>query len=83
MGAQAVTTVAYCDTRRIYTFDASQPGQIADKPKGKRRFQWDTIFMPEGHSITYAQMKIVEKNAISQRGEALRSMFEHIVKNHR
>lgn len=79
--ARAVTTIAYCDTRRIHIFSAFRSGSIADRPRGARRFQWDTIFVPEGQSRTYAQMKIADKNAISQRGEALRSMFEHLVKN--
>jgi XTP/dITP diphosphohydrolase len=77
-GAIAVSTVAYCDAKRIHVFSAEQHGRIADRPRGTRKFQWDTIFQPDGVTRTYAQMSIKEKNAISQRGRALTALFDHV-----
>ena len=76
--AEAVATIGYCDGLRVYSFESRLSGNIARKPTGRRRFQWDSIFMPQGHSRTYAQMTITEKNAISQRRQALDKFFEFV-----
>jgi inosine/xanthosine triphosphate pyrophosphatase family protein len=45
--ATARAVVAYCDGRSVHTFVGETLGKIADKPRGNRRFYWDTIFIPD------------------------------------
>ncbi|CAB4676092.1 unannotated protein [freshwater metagenome] len=49
-------------------------GLITTSPKGLGGFGYDSIFMPEGESRTFAEMTPEEKHAISHRGRALRSV---------
>lgn len=47
-------------------------GQLTKEPRGERGFGYDPIFLPDGYSLTTAEMESDEKNAISHRGNALR-----------
>lgn len=76
--ATAISTVGYCDGKKVYYEEGFVEGEITKKPLGKRTFQWDTIFIPKGKTKTYGEMDIAEKNAISQRKIALIKMFEKI-----
>jgi XTP/dITP diphosphohydrolase len=50
-------------------------GVIAERPRGRKGFGWDSVFIPEdGDGRTYAEMSPVEKNAISHRRKALESL---------
>lgn len=69
-GARAATVLAYCDGLRIRTFEGAIDGSITEKPRGDRHFQWDTVFVPDGHSKTFAEMGIA-KNEISMRRRAI------------
>lgn len=73
--AEAVATLAYCDGQSTHVHERTVQGTIAPAPRGRRKFQWDEIFIPEGHTRTYSQMAITEKNAISQRRAALDALF--------
>ena len=46
--------------------------------RGPANFGWDPIFLPDGHTETYAELSPVVKNSISHRGKALRSLCEHL-----
>jgi len=76
--ARAISTVGYCDGKRVHFEEGIVNGEITKEPKGSRKFQWDTIFIPSGSSKTYGEMDISEKNKISQRKIALNKMFEKI-----
>ena len=52
-------------------FSGEMRGHIADAPAGTNGFGYDPIFVPEGHSITPAQMSPEDKDALSHRGRAL------------
>jgi len=45
--AVARAVVAYCDGKGVYTFVGETEGRLADKPRGKREFYWDTVFIPD------------------------------------
>jgi XTP/dITP diphosphohydrolase len=49
-------------------------GLIIDKPMGENGFGYDPIFFVPESNKTVAQMASVEKNAISHRGNAIRSL---------
>ncbi len=54
-------------------------GVIADRPSGAGGFGYDSVFIPTaGGGKTFAEMGDEEKNAISHRGAAFRSLKEHL-----
>ena len=68
--ATAKTIVAFCDGKKITTFEGIIQGTIVSPPRGNRDFQWDCVFQPEGYDETFAEMGS-KKNDISMRKEAL------------
>lgn len=73
----AKTTLAYCDGKKIFKFEGETKGQISVKPMGNTDFQWDTIFIPENHTQTFAQLGN-EKNKISMRYKAIMKFYDYI-----
>ncbi len=59
-------------------FDGIMEGRIALERHGEGGFGYDPVFIPEGYSVTAAQLTDDEKNAISHRGKALRAMAEYL-----
>lgn len=57
----------------IRVFRGEVPGKLADAPRGESGFGWDPIFVPEGSSLTYAEMGRA-KNADSHRARAFRAV---------
>ena len=50
------------------------------EPRGtpRERLPYDVIFIPEGHTKTFAEMTDEEKNGLSHRGEAFRQLKEFL-----
>jgi len=53
-------------------------GTIADAERGKGGFGFDPIFLPEGHAMTFAEMTVAEKNAVSHRARAVEALLAHL-----
>ena len=51
-------------------------GTIATEESGCEGFGYDPLFIPEGKSVTFAEMSAEEKNAISHRGRAIAKLVE-------
>lgn len=66
----AKTRIGYCDGRKVHQFEGEIGGRIASAPRGDRSFQWDCVFVPDGHQETFAEMG-ARKNEISMRRRAL------------
>lgn len=66
----AKTIIGYCDGKQIFYFEGEVSGSIVKAPRGSRDFQWDCVFLPEGQSMTFAEMGSA-KNDISMRKQAL------------
>ena len=64
-------SVGLHDGKNVYTFLGAVSGTIAPSPTGEKGFGWDSIFIPDGQSKTYAEMTDEEKNAISHRHAVL------------
>jgi XTP/dITP diphosphohydrolase len=73
----ARTVVAFCDGRKIWTFEGEIAGRIVPSPRGPTDFQWDCVFQPDGHSETFAEMG-AKKNDISMRKIALEKLASHL-----
>lgn len=65
------TVFCYYDGNVARYFEGVCNGMIIEKEKGEMGFGYDSIFMPEGYGITFAQMGIAEKNKISHRSIAV------------
>jgi XTP/dITP diphosphohydrolase len=61
-------------------FEGTCQGTLLEQPIGDGGFGYDPIFVPDGHTQTFAQLAPEVKNAISHRGKAVRAMVEFINK---
>ena len=61
-------------------FDGVMEGRIATERHGNGGFGYDPVFIPEGRTVTSAELTEEAKNAISHRGKALRAMAEFLKK---
>jgi XTP/dITP diphosphohydrolase len=52
------------------TFTGRCAGHLASEPRGSGGFGYDPLFVPEGFSVTLAQMAPEQKNRLSHRGLA-------------
>jgi non-canonical purine NTP pyrophosphatase (RdgB/HAM1 family) len=78
-GAVARTVVAAFDGRlRVYAGEVS--GTIAPVPAGVGGFGWDSIFIPEGETRTFAEMTQVQKLKFSMRRLALEAMAADLMR---
>lgn len=78
VGVTAKTRIGYCDGRDIHQFEGEIRGTFTREPRGDRKFQWDCVFMPDGHDETFAEMG-ERKNDISMRRRALDAFAAHLV----
>ena len=46
----------YYDGEEIVFFEGSIHGTIAERPAGENGFGWDKIFIPEGYTVTRAEL---------------------------
>lgn len=60
----------------LHQFEGIVEGKITHERMGEKGFGYDPIFIPEGHSVTFAQLSIEEKNQISHRGKAVKKMVD-------
>ena len=59
------------DGKLIATFDGAVEGVVINQEKGGGGFGYDSLFVPEGHCETFAQLSAAVKNKLSHRGRTL------------
>lgn len=74
--AVAVSVLAYCDGKQVQTFKGLVPGKIVKVPRGDHGFSWDSIFQPDGSTLTFAEMPDSEKRRCSMRTVAMREFIK-------
>lgn len=57
---------------------AEWSGTLARKPRGTNGFGYDPIFVPDGYTVTSAELDPLEKDALSHRGKALRLLLPQL-----
>jgi XTP/dITP diphosphohydrolase len=56
-------------------FEGTVEGNIRQELSGNGGFGYDPIFEPEGYDITFAEMSMEQKNAISHRAKAMEQLI--------
>ena len=82
---KTVALVAFPDGTELWAEGAVE-GSITTEPRGASGFGYDPVFAPEasegGDGRTFAQMEAKEKDAISHRGRAFRSLAVLLAARH-
>ena len=75
--AQFVSVLTLCwPDGHCETVEGFAQGRIVWPPRGNHGHGCDPIFLPDGYSITYAEMPAAEKNQISHRAESFHRMMD-------
>ncbi len=78
-GARFVAALALVTPNgHTYSVEGECRGVIASQMQGQRGFGYDPIFIPNGYSITYAEMTDTIKNTISHRANAVKSLLTYL-----
>ncbi len=72
------TVAAFVDGDVELSAEGAVEGVIIEKPEGFGGFGYDPVFSVEDMKKTYAQLSDEEKNRISHRGKAVRSLVEKL-----
>jgi XTP/dITP diphosphohydrolase len=73
----AVIALAYPNKDCVH-FKGVIEGMIATKSLGQGGFGYDAIFVPIGQDLSFAQMSMKQKNALSHRGRALEACVNYL-----
>jgi len=76
----AVLALVYPDGQEEI-FEGRVNGKIVWPMRGDLGHGYDPIFQPDGYDITFAEMQVAEKNAISHRARAVEKFKEYLIKN--
>ena len=81
-GAQFVCAAAFVlPGGKEHLVHGSMPGRLIRAPRGEGGFGYDPIFIADGQTKTNAELDSAEKDAISHRGKAFRSLASVIAKS--
>jgi XTP/dITP diphosphohydrolase len=65
--ATVTTALGYADADGIRIFTGTLSGTLANERRGDGGFGYDSIFVPDGGNLTFAEMSSEHKNSISHR----------------
>ena len=60
------------------TFKGTVEGKILTQPQGIGGFGYDSLFVPDGYDLSFAELSLEIKNQMSHRGRAVRSLVEFL-----
>ena len=80
--AQFRTVIALIIRGEEKLFNGIVKGAIATEKKGDSGFGYDPIFIPEGHSESFAQMSSEMKNSMSHRFRATQQLGDYLKENY-
>lgn len=61
-----------------HRFEGICRGHISEEPSGSEGFGYDPVFIPEGYSLSFAEMALSEKNQISHRAKAVQELVNFL-----
>jgi XTP/dITP diphosphohydrolase len=74
-----VTVISLRLEGKEYFFEGRIDGHIGWEPKGKGGFGYDPLFIPQGHTRTFAELDPAVKNRISHRAIAVRKLLDFLL----
>jgi len=75
------TSIALLWKGQEHCFEGIVEGSITKTRSGSDGFGYDPVFIPDGYSITFAEMSLAEKNQISHRARAFAKMTKFLTEN--
>jgi XTP/dITP diphosphohydrolase len=72
------TVIALILEGKQYLFEGIVNGNIMESARGTKGFGYDPIFRPAGFDVTFAEMKIEDKNKISHRALAINKLVDFL-----
>lgn len=76
--AQFRTVICLMEGEEIHLFEGIVKGEIILEKRGASGFGYDPVFVPEGHTETFAEMGAEEKNKISHRARAVQRLCDFL-----
>jgi len=76
------TVIALIFNGKEYLFEGIVDGKIINDKRGKEGFGYDPVFVPEGKNLTFAEMELDEKNAISHRAIAFEKLRSFLARHY-
>lgn len=80
--AKFTTVISLIYHAEEYFFEGTITGTIALEPAGNKGFGYDSVFIPDGFTKTFAQFNMDEKNKLSHRAKALEKLVDFLNKQH-
>lgn len=81
-GARFRTCIAYIGTDGAErTFEGEVRGSITSGPRGSSGFGYDPVFLPHMSDLTFAELPIEKKNAVSHRAQAVWRLAQALSEN--
>ena len=75
------TVIALILNNQTYYFEGICNGEILTEKRGIGGFGYDSIFIPNGYSKSFAEMTMKEKGTISHRGIAIQKLISFLKQN--
>jgi XTP/dITP diphosphohydrolase len=75
------TVLTYISAAGRHQFEGEVRGTIIETGRGEKGFGYDPLFVPEGHSRTFAEMPLEEKNTMSHRARAMKKLVDFLKRN--
>nr|WP_294792702.1 non-canonical purine NTP diphosphatase [uncultured Mucilaginibacter sp.] len=76
--ARFITVISLIWEGQEYFFEGTVNGTIRTELSGSDGFGYDPIFQPDGFDVTFAEMSLAQKNAISHRGRAVEKLVKFL-----
>ena len=76
--ARFKTVITYFKEGQSVQFTGLCEGEILTAPRGSEGFGYDPIFVPEGCNLSFAEMRLSEKNEFSHRRKAVDQFLEYL-----
>ena len=77
------TVIAYVDVRGLKCVEGEVKGVIIEAPRGTGGFGYDPVFLPEMSDLTFAELPLAKKNAVSHRAQAMWRLAKWLDEHHR
>lgn len=80
--ASVTTALGYADANGVQVYAGTVHGQLSTTERGDHGFGYDSIFIPDGSTQTFAEMTPQHKNTISHRRRAVDALRAGLGINH-